>query len=112
MVKLNELRIGNLLIVNNSIFRPKDTGKIYHILKIDSENDSVNGITIEDIPYGFTFGQFIKYLNPIPLTEEWLMKLPEDLVSEDIPSWVKYVHQLQNWYFMENKYEKELIFKD
>jgi len=49
---------------------------------------------------------------PIQLTEEWLFRLPEDLVSEDIPSWINYVHQLQNWYFIEKGCKKELVFKN
>ena len=44
----------------------------------------------------------------IPLTEEWLQRLPEDLVSEDIPSWIKYLHQLQNWYWIKKECKTEL----
>jgi hypothetical protein len=47
-------------------------------------------------------------MNPIPLTEEWLVRLDDKLV---FPEWIKHVHTLQNWYFYENKCEKELKFK-
>jgi|688.fasta_scaffold1937398_1 hypothetical protein len=49
-------------------------------------------------------------MKPIPLTEEWLLKLPKDLDLKDIPSWINYIHELQNWYFIQNKCKKELIF--
>lgn len=45
-------------------------------------------------------------LKPIPLTEEWLLKWPNDLI---IPSWIEFVHELQNWYWVKNKFKKELF---
>ncbi|GAG14805.1 unnamed protein product, partial [marine sediment metagenome] len=40
-------------------------------------------------------------------TEEWLVKARYK--REDVPSWIEYVHQLQNWYYWNNR-QKELIF--
>jgi len=47
-------------------------------------------------------------IKPIPLSEEWLLKLQKDL---KVPKWVKHIHTLQNWYFYKNKCKKELLFK-
>lgn len=92
MIKANELRIGNYY---NEFGIPKqaDPSLILKLYQIQS----VGKIAID--------------VTPVAITEEWLVKLPHDLVSEDIPSWIKYVHQLQNWYWTENKFEKELLFK-
>ena len=46
-------------------------------------------------------------LNEIPLTEEWLLKLPKGL---KYPNWIKYLHELQNWYYWNNN-KKDLVFK-
>lgn len=124
MIEASELRIGNLVKINNPTYRKNDTGKTFHILKIDSENDSCNGVCIDDMPYAESFGQFLKYIEPIPLTEEWFIKLGFQLFGNDDPLdryWttnilkgsieelslkytlsgikIKYVHQLQNLYF-------------
>lgn len=44
---------------------------------------------------------------PIKLTEEWLDKLPGGL---EYPKWIKYVHDLQNWYYYNNQ-KQEIVFK-
>lgn len=40
----------------------------------------------------------------VELTEEILLKCPKDLVY---PEWIKYLHDLQNWYYYNNN-KKEL----
>ena len=91
-MKPNELRIGNYVNVIN----PRHSEKYLEIESISFE--SVNLCFRE---YNLTD------LQPIPLTEEWFLKLPKHLV---FPEWIKHVHTLQNWYYYENKCEKELIF--
>jgi hypothetical protein len=79
-MKANELRIGNLVIANNLLYRKEGENKIACVVGIDSEkeyNDLISSITIYHIDDEFkdTYGQWIKHLEPIPLTEEWLIKL-------------------------------------
>jgi hypothetical protein len=136
-MKANELRIGNLVELNNPNYRPKDTGKTFHIWKIDSMDDSCNGVCAEDMPYAEVFGQFLKHIKPIPLTEEWLVKFGffekykstsnrwniggfelhdcedddeklQGVFLYDFKLEVKYVHQLQNLYFALTGVELEL----
>ena len=42
----------------------------------------------------------------IPLTEDWLIRLPKGF---EYPDWIKFVHDLQNWYYYNNN-KIELIF--
>jgi hypothetical protein len=44
--------------------------------------------------------------SPIPLTEDWLIRLPKGF---EYPDWIKFVHDLQNWYYYNNN-KIELIF--
>jgi hypothetical protein len=94
MLSATELRIGNLVNYDTA------EGDVF-----------TNVIDWEDLKWlsedekGFNLVH-----NPIPLTEEWLLKFPKDLHLKDIPSWINYIHELQNWYFIQNKCKKELIF--
>jgi len=108
-MKANELRIGNY--VN------EEYGGIYEVININSE-----GIDYVDLrkPTFKAIGRFdINSIKPIPLTEEWLVKLGYDLISENHYGilghliWkiegrfycdkngmqLKYLHQLQNIFF-------------
>jgi len=71
MIQANELRIGNLVILNN-IYRPKDIGQIRLVNAITKEDASVSRLTKE--PFIDTYGQYLQYIEGIPLTEEWLLK--------------------------------------
>lgn len=79
-MKVQELRVGNLLITNNTSYRKSDVGKIACVVAIDSEKsfEELKGVaTIYHIDDEFrdTYGQFMHHLSPIPLTEEWLERL-------------------------------------
>lgn len=50
----------------------------------------------------------LEEIEAIPLTEEWLLKLPEEI---EYPNWIKYLHELQNWYFW-NHNKNELSIKE
>jgi len=93
-MKSKELRIGNL--VNCDFY---DNEPII-VESICSYDDGIFNGKIGDVSF--------HSLHPIPLTEEWLLKLPKDCV---FPTWIKYVHTLQNWYYYEYKCEKELTIK-
>ncbi len=108
-MKANELRIGNLIT-------------------IDSLTDGSSNIVVCDTFHLIEMNNTIKYqYNPIPLTEEWLIKFGFDYkIKSDYCKWylwsketqkgielyeedygyifnedvnIKHVHQLQNLYF-------------
>ncbi len=83
MIKANELMIGNLLLNAGGVV-------------VSTTTQTISDVELKLI-----------VRNPIPLTEEWLLKLPKGLVY---PEWIKFVHELQNWFYIENKCEKELVF--
>lgn len=72
-MKATDLRIGNLYL---------------------DEDNQVSKIEPDDFIKVSMLGE--EFYKPIPLTEEWLAKLPKDL---KYPKWIKFVHDLQNWYF-------------
>ena len=105
-MKANELRIGNLITRKNKVLKVW----IIHPDKI--------------LVSGYSWGKYFKceYLEPIPLTEEWLFKFGfykvgensynhnnfwfcelsknNELRFDDLGNvYVKYVHSLQNLYF-------------
>ena len=112
MIQINELKIGNL-IKRNGIFAKIEV--------INNELDEVYFMG-ED----FYYSDFCCNIEPIPLTEEWLLKFGAELLydnkydfecynfgyfelthkgycftfqSQQISEPIKYVHQLQNLYF-------------
>jgi hypothetical protein len=103
-VKANELRIGNLVQANNVKYRIGDLGKISCIVAIDSDkkyNDQQGTATLyltEDNNKD-TYGQWLDYLAPIPITEEWLLMFgfKKELLSDDSG----YYYSLD---FIENKH--------
>lgn len=113
-ISINELRIGLFV----KLRRRKKPLQVYGIQYMDFHDldslpkerrvDSV--IRLHDENWIFRTDR-IKDIKAIPLTEEWLIQLPCDLKLIDIPEWIKYVHQLQNWYYLENQCTKELTFK-
>ena len=129
MIKENELRLNNLVMVN---YKTDLLSKVTWIqegsinVTFDRQPDLVNGIVCS-----------VSDLIPIPLTEEWLIKFGfrktwfgydiistgieiEPLENEDYTICInaneyhigenfKYVHQLQNLYFALTNKELELI---
>jgi hypothetical protein len=100
MIKANELRIGNYVALTKEAKEDfqniigEKTNDCYDITFFNPDGVDFDG-------YDFTFNE----LKPIPLTEDWLLKLPKDLVY---PDWIEFVHDLQNWYYWNNN-KKELI---
>ena len=129
MIQANELRIGNLVLSNNPLYRKDWLGKVLSVLEIKDESVSV--VAIDELPYAFTGGQFLKYIDPIPLTEEILLKCG---FSSPINGWytspnktlefgfngegklilmdwfleITSLHQLQNLYFALTNTELEI----
>jgi len=109
-MKANELRIGNLVTLQETIFK---------VIKIDGEDYSVIAKAInKDCP-----DNVVESLMPIPLTKEWLLKFgfEKKITSDVFPTFfknkinvndrvvyvseygflnhIKNVHQLQNLYY-------------
>ena len=119
-MKANELRIGNLVKDSFGVIEISITGESY----------------FEKTIYDFGKIEFASIYEPIPLTEEWLLKFGfekkkgyydryyysidgmdiridadmfETEVGECLYKTIKYVHQLQNLYFAIN--DEELTMK-
>lgn len=88
-MKAEDLRIGNWYDSGNFGDYHQMTGKDIWEFEQDP---------IDDIYY------------PIPLTEEWLLKIPNNIIAK-LPEWIKNVHEFQNWYYWNNN-KKEFDFND
>ncbi len=138
-MKIEDLRIGNLVRVNNKQFHPNLKGAILRVTGLYER--SSNGVieTSVNLEYGReTYSQFVEYIKPVALTEQWLLDLGFKVkrefyekgklsillanLKDYLPngrvyynSWAimesqpKYVHQLQNLYFALT--QEELILK-
>lgn len=79
MIQANELRCGNYAMANNTKYRPDDVGKTVFIVGVDSlrnfkDHQSTANIYLLDDVFKDTYGTWLVYLEPIPITEEWLLK--------------------------------------
>jgi len=84
MINVNELRIGNLVTIDNKEFYPimKDVPlQISQILERESLKKGIwtHAVSLEypnklKNVYYQNFGQFLEFIKPIELTEEWLLK--------------------------------------
>jgi len=99
MLKIEELRIGNLVYFNDNMFSEKEN-KIVEIEKVNKNFviDKTNKNTI--------IGEIENY-KPIPINEEILQKFGFNLEDKSSTYYnqfflnkIKYVHQLQNIYFL------------
>lgn len=112
-MKSNELRIGNLA------YSKKDESVVL-VVTVYSKPDSVSYSYKEDV----IMGHPLSILEPIPLTEEWLVKFGFEKKGINTPKWrfwkidlvedekgiysfdesriyidIEYVHQLQNLFY-------------
>lgn len=74
MIDVKDLRISNLVKSKNPQYRPNELGKFLYVTKVDSENDSIGCFVYEELPFAIQFGQYLKFVEPIPLTEDILLK--------------------------------------
>ena len=123
----NDLRLGNIVTINNIFSHEKMLNIPLLVCGIEKLRENDGGIIKLNYPnYNDNivipaFSQFDKFINPIPLTEEWLLKAGfkkigslfyhdsffacelsshNELRFEDLDNlYIKYVHQLQNLYF-------------
>ena len=120
-MKATDLRIGNIVEIENEIYHPKMKGiplivtGIHQIL--GSKREFTHSVSLEvankkENTYYESYSQFIEHIKPIPINEEWLLKFGFDVKEPVlISSWkfspfcdtiitkCEYVHQLQNLYF-------------
>ena len=127
MIAPQELRLGNLVKINNSRAWPDLKDIPLTVIELSTEMDeyekelfpkSKGTITLQGEKE--TYNQFSQFISPIELTEEWLLKFGfekvnytfwvkglavhnHDIVSfymlyEQNRTYIKYVHQLQNLY--------------
>ena len=101
-MKANELRIGNYL-------KDKEN-RLCKVEKLDI-TDKYSDLCEIDAP-AIIGGLTSLPVKPIPLTEEWHFKCNIELktvIGEswqrriikniEVPLWIEYVHDLQNWYY-------------
>lgn len=87
----NELRIRNLVTVNNPDNHPNLKGVILEVTSIHESGNRegyTHGVGLKHINqiqnrYYETYSQFVRFIEPIPLTEELLLKLGFELLNFD-----------------------------
>lgn len=96
MIKPGELRIGNYVTVNNPKYHPGIKGVILKIFGITPSSNghsiNLNTLHIKDqiiIPF---VSQYLQFIEPIPLTEEILLKC--NFVAMDYGTHIQYGHNL------------------
>jgi len=77
-MKANELRIGNLVTVNNPEYYPKLKGVILRVTSISPNRDDYS-IGLEHInqkpnTYYQSYSQFIKFIEPIAISEKLIVE--------------------------------------
>ena len=87
-MKATELRIGNFVTIDNEEFHPEIKNVPLEVTQILQCESLIKGIWTHSVSLEFInkkknvyyedFGQFIKYIEPIQLTEEWLLKFGFD----------------------------------
>ena len=141
---IKELRIGNIVKVDNKKYHPQLIDIPLIVTGItscqDVENNSTYGVSLEHLDqdsgkFYDTYNQFIKFVKPIRITEDWLLKFGFEEFKEysighgyklnnisiridnfgfhylygiGVNSRLKYIHQLQNLYFALTGKELEL----
>lgn len=82
-MKTQELRIGNLVTIDNPKYHPamKDVPMVVTSISLRSNFDepgSEYAISLDQLNpknrYAESFSQFERFIKPIPLTEEWAMR--------------------------------------
>ena len=98
-MKANDLKIGNL-VCQITQFKGNVVKEVAEITEFTC--------TLYNEKNGSSVVETKTEVEPIPLTEEWLMKLPKGITY---PSWIVFVHHLQNWFYYNNN-KTELEFKE
>jgi len=77
-MKVQDLRIGNLVTINNPEAWPEMKGIPVTVRSLKRVDDPMFPLSSGDAAlesfYGDEYSQFDEFIEPIPLTEEWLIK--------------------------------------
>lgn len=147
----NELRIGNIVLVSNEQCHPQLKDVLMKVTSIQHRHDlpeysvRIERVVKDKFDVNVDYGQLMRFIKPIPLTEELLCKCPifhkshneqgntfhvlkdgwdvlhtiEHWTETENPKYkgrfhwngigeVKYLHEVQNWYYMFMKKELEI----
>lgn len=142
MINVTELRIGNVVVLNNEKYHPKSHGKLHSVLgmkyaptKIAHEygDYSLELECLVDNEYKDTISQYNCFIDPIPLTEDILLKcgfyvdktkahivafdnggifgmnrINETFEFTSYATPILHLHELQNLYFAVTKKELQI----
>lgn len=96
-MEIDELRKGNYVFTNG--FLSDGT-----IVKINSIKNDIMGFTIDSPNSEFLEEEYSKLewgsIFGVPLNKKWKELLG---VNFEYPHWIKYVHEIQNWYYWTHK---------
>jgi len=94
-MKPEELRIGNIVTINNKEYHPgmKDIPVVVRGISEMHDEYSISLVELERKPnqYYEDFHQFIKYIEAIPITEEWLKRFGF-IYTPELFAWVNENH--------------------
>ena len=72
MIKPEQIRIGNILKLNNPEYRPRENGRDVKVIGITQSSATLR--TVSDDPFSSEFGQLFEYLQGIEITPKRLKK--------------------------------------
>lgn len=114
-----ELRIANLVNINNPLFHPTLKDVVLSVTGISQtiglDGESTYSVSLEHINqdrnrYYETYSQFIEFIEPIPLTEEWLERMGFDKKGDE--EWTYHTKKLHNDKYCElsliEEYEEDI----
>lgn len=73
MIEAKELRIGNLVTINNEHYHPKLKGLSLVVIGIKEAINTFYSIDVRDEESELSYSQYSKYIQPIEITDEWLL---------------------------------------
>jgi hypothetical protein len=113
-MRANELRIGNLVKINNDLL-PEMNGETFIVLGLNERHDyefpeSTGVVSLRHTLSIRVLNQFDQFIEPIPLTVEWLMKFGFNKVIDHWIGFESYHYENKNgWiYLIEEGFEIEL----
>ena len=95
MIKAEDLRIGDLVIVNENCSLEQGTiGKVSEVRSTPLFKENEGSIGLKPIPNGrWPWGVLCRKIDPIPLTPEILKKNEFDYLNEGVVTYNKRIHR-------------------
>jgi hypothetical protein len=97
-MKANELRIGNLVFVDNTQYWSELKGIYLEVTSISSESVSLSHVNMHPNKYYMRYSQLLEYIQPIPITEELLLKCSLERKAQDT------IFDYPTWYLNDSEY--------